>query len=431
MKSFLNFFTEARTSQASETAAKKGWTGDGHGNWFDKKGVLVARTERGRLVEIQRKAAAAPEVEQPRQSKREEEPTEAEAQASQADLTAQAEGEFGMFPDGTPRTMAPPTRADGTPKEDKGPVTVAFGRFNPPTIGHQKLFDAAKKAAGKGALKIYPSRSQDAKKNPLDSDTKHDYLQKMFPDHAGNIINDVNSKTIFDVLKQAYEDGHSSVQIVVGGDRQAEFEKLSQDYNGKLYDFSAIETISAGDRDEKKGGAEGMSASKMRKAATSKDEKAGFEEFKKGLPKSFLKDEELAKQLFNTVKKQMAVKKEGWNLWEIAPKLDWQNLRENYISKRIFDIGDMVENLNTGLIGKIIRRGTSYLICVTEDNMMFKSWIKDLNEYTEVKMDSIEREPGKPNTLIGTAGYKKYVEKMSPGNQWGRQFINKYKKKSK
>ena len=46
MKSFLNFFTEARTSQASDTAAKKGWTGDGHGNWFDKKGELVARTER-------------------------------------------------------------------------------------------------------------------------------------------------------------------------------------------------------------------------------------------------------------------------------------------------------------------------------------------------------------------------------------------------
>ena len=429
MKSFLTFFTEARTSQASDQAARKGWTGDGHGNWFDKKGVLVARTESGRLVEIQRKAAAAPEEEQPKQKAAE--PTEAEAKASQADLTAQAEGEFGMFPDGTPRTMAPPTRADGTPKEDKGPVTVAFGRFNPPTIGHQKLFDAAKKAAGKGALKIYPSRTQDAKKNPLDSDAKHKVLQQMFPDHSGSIVNDPNSKTIFDVLKQAYEDGHSSVQIVVGGDRQSEFEKLSQEYNGKLYQFSTIETISAGDRDEKKGGAEGMSASKMRKAATSKDEKEGFEEFKKGLPKPFLKDEEAAKQLFNTVRKQMMVKKEGWNLWEIAPKLDWKNLRENYIKENIFKIGQLVENLNTGVVGKIIRRGTSYLICVTEDNMMFKSWIKDLQEYTEVKMDSIEREPGKPNTLVGTAGYKKYVEKMSPGNQWGRQFINKYKKKSK
>ena len=436
MKSFLNFFTEARTSQASETAAKKGWTGDGHGNWFDKKGVLVARTERGRLVEIQRKAAAA-EVEQPKQSKREEEPTEAEAQASQADLTAQAEGEFGMFPDGTPRTMAPPTRADGTPKEDRGPITVAFGRFNPPTIGHQKLFDAAKKAAGKGALKIYPSRSQDAKKNPLDSDTKHDYLQKMFPDHSANIVNDPNSRTIFDVLKQAYEDGHSSVQIVVGGDRQAEFEKLSQEYNGKLYDFSAIETISAGDRDEKKGGAEGMSASKMRKAATSKDEKAGFEEFKKGLPKSFLEDEKLAKQLFNTVRKQMAVKKEGWNLWEIAPKLDWRNLRENYVNKKIFNIGDLVENLNTGLMGRIMRRGTNYLICVTEDGMMFKSWIKDLTEGKRVKPASQTGIYGVPASQreVGTSAHRRYAQSMVPGQEEIKnfdikEFINKYKKKT-
>ena len=437
MKSFLNFFTEARTSQASDTAAKKGWTGDGHGNWFDKKGELVARTERGRLVEIQKKAAAAPEEEQPKQVKREEEPTKADAQASQADLTAQAEGEFGMFPDGTPRTMAPPVRADGTPKEDRGPVTIAFGRFNPPTIGHQKLFDVAKKTAGKGALKIYPSRSQDAKKNPLDSDTKHDYLQKMFPDHSANIINDPNSRTIFDVLKQAHEDGHSSVQIVVGGDRQAEFEKLSQEYNGKLYDFSAIETISAGERDEKKGGAEGMSASKMRKAATSKDEKAGFEEFKKGLPKSFLEDEKLAKQLFNTVRKQMAVKKEGWNLWEIAPKLDWRNLRENYVNKKIFNIGDLVENLNTGLMGRIMRRGTNYLICVTEDGMMFKSWIKDLTEGKRVKPASQTGIYGVPASQreVGTSAHRKYAQSMVPGQEEIKnfdikEFINKYKKKT-
>lgn len=436
MKSFLNFFTEARTSQASDTAAKKGWTGDGHGNWFDKKGELVARTERGRLVEIQKKAAAAPEEEQPKQVKREE-PTKADAQASQADLTAQAEGEFGMFPDGTPRTMAPPVRADGTPKEDRGPVTIAFGRFNPPTIGHQKLFDVAKKTAGKGALKIYPSRSQDAKKNPLDSDTKHDYLQKMFPDHSANIINDPNSRTIFDVLKQAHEDGHSSVQIVVGGDRQAEFEKLSQEYNGKLYDFSAIETISAGERDEKKGGAEGMSASKMRKAATSKDEKAGFEEFKKGLPKSFLEDEKLAKQLFNTVRKQMAVKKEGWNLWEIAPKLDWRNLRENYVNKKIFNIGDLVENLNTGLMGRIMRRGTNYLICVTEDGMMFKSWIKDLTEGKRVKPASQTGIYGVPASQreVGTSAHRRYAQSMVPGQEEIKnfdikEFINKYKKKT-
>ena len=63
---------------------------------------------------------------------------------------------------------------------------------------------------------------------------------------------------------------------------------------------------------------------------------------------------------------------------------------------------------------------------------MFKSWIKDVTEakkYTEVKMDSIEREPGKPNTLDGTTGYKKYVQKMTSGSEQGKQFINKYRKK--
>ena len=45
------------------------------------------------------------------------------------------------------------------------------------------------------------------------------------------------------------------------------------------------------------------------------------------------------------------------------------------------DTSALVENLNTGLVGKIIRRGTNYLICVTESEMMFKSWIRDVSEY--------------------------------------------------
>ena len=89
----------------------------------------------------------------------------------------------------------------------------------------------------------------------------------------------------------------------------------------------------------------------------------------------------------------------------------------------------MVENLNTGLVGRIIRRGTNYLICVTEDHIMFKSWIKDVMEYTEIKMDRKMREANKPNTLVGTDGFRKYVETMVPGSSWGKQFINKYRKK--
>ena len=73
---------------------------------------------------------------------------------------------------------------DGSPKEDLGPLTVTFGRFNPPTVGHQKLLDAAKKAAGKGSLRIYPSRSHDPKKNPYDPDEKIDVMKQMYPDHG-------------------------------------------------------------------------------------------------------------------------------------------------------------------------------------------------------------------------------------------------------
>ena len=103
-----------------------------------------------------------------------------------------------------------------------------------------------------------------------------------------------------------------------------------------------------------------------------------------------------------------------------------------------------VENINTGLVGKIIRRGTNYLICVTEEDQMFKSWIKDVVEYTEVKVDSEMRSPGKPNTLVGTTGYFKYAAKMTPGalgtnkeylaygqKPYGINFINKYKVKSR
>jgi len=432
MKSFFNFFTEARTSLASDQAERQGLTGDGHGNWYDKTGKLSAKTKRGRLEFVKDKQPSQKEDDAPLQPKQQESEPSSEQQPSAE------QGEYGAFADGTPRRMPQPTRADGSPKEDLGSLTVVFGRFNPPTVGHKKLLDAAKKAAGKGSLKIYPSRSQDPKKNPYDPDEKVDIMKQSFPDHADSIVNDPNSRTIFDVLKQGYGDGYSSVKIVVGGDRVKEFEKLSGDYNGKLYDFSSVETVSAGERDPDAEGVEGMSASKMRKAAADND----FETYRQGVPDII--DDKTAKQMMNSLRKRMSVK-EGWSLWQIAPKFDWKNLREQYVSGAIFKIDQIVENLNTGLVGKVIRRGTNYLICVTEDNIMFKSWIKDLREYTEVKMDRKMRLPGKPNTLEGTKGYFKYATDMTPGHEKGgqnlqpggkaydgesiKQFINKYKKK--
>jgi len=297
--------------------------------------------------------------------------------------------------------------------------------------------DAVAEVAGDDEFRIYPSRTNDKKKNPLDPDTKISVMQKMFPEYAENIINDPNSKTIFDVLKQAYEEGFSGINIVVGSDRQSEFEKLANQYNGDLYEFSEINVISAGDRDPDSDGVDGMSASKMRKAAAEKD----FNSFKKGVPNTLSASEK--KELYNLVRTSMDLD-EDYELWQIAPKYDWKNLRERYIANNIFKVGQLVENLNTGLIGKIIRRGTNYLICVTEDNMMFKPWIRDVAEvfkkevpFKDLKIKEWTNQSGVPadQREVGTDPFREYVMRMSNTKKIDnfnvKKFINKYKQKKK
>ena len=285
---------------------------------------------------------------------------------------------------------------------------------------------AADKVAMGGPLKIYPSRTQDAKKNPLDPDMKISFMKKLFPDYEENIINDGEMKSIFNVLIAADEEGYKNVNIVVGADRQAEFENLATKYNGELYNFDDIRVVSAGIRDADAEGVEGMSASKMRKAVVD----GNFKAFKTGTPKS-IKDDDV-QSIFNAVRSGMKLKKTSvTELWQIAPKYDAKVLREQYVSGKLYRIGDIVENLNTGLIGKIIRRGTNHLICVTEEDHMFKSWIRDVMEYTEVKMSSRMRDKTHPNYLVGTSGYRKNVmDKMGLKKIQNfdiKEFINKYK----
>ena len=282
---------------------------------------------------------------------------------------------------------------------------------------------AAKKASAGGPLKVYPSRTQDPKKNPLDPDMKISFMKKMFPDYEENIINDSEMKSIFNVLQAADGDGYSNVNIVVGSDRQAEFENLATKYNGELYNFDQIRVISAGVRDADAEGVEGMSASKMRKAVMDDD----FESFRKGTPKNL--DDGDTQALFDAVRTGMGVKKkkkEVAEMWEIAPKFDARGLREQYVNGLIYRIGDVVENLNTGLIGKIIRRGTNHLICVTKEDYMFKSWIRDV-------MEAVVNYPGPcgvpaDQREVGTDAYRQYAMRMT-GTKEIKNFINKYKKK--
>ena len=394
MKSFSKFLSETVT-QAARQAKRLGLKGDGHGGWVDPNGKVVARTVDGKLVFTSgRRPSAGTDPDKPGAAARQALPAEPPAGDDQ----------------GAQQT-APEAEPEQEPVEKtRGTVTLGFGRFNPPTAGHQKLLDTIKDTAEGEQYYVYPSHSQDAKKNPLDSQTKVEFMKQLFPDHANNIVFDAGIRTILDALKQADIEGYGSVNIVVGSDRQKEFENLANKYNGQLYNFDEINVISAGERDPDAEGVEGMSASKLRKLAIDGD----FEGFKSGLPKGT--KPKLAQQLFNTVQKSMAVKSETW---EIAPKFDWQGLRENYVAGQIFNVGSLVESLNTGLVGRVIRKGANHVIAVTKEGLMFKSWIRDISEKFTERAGVPASQRG-----VGTDSYRKYVEKLTP-NDKVKSLINK------
>lgn len=468
MKSFLQFLTE---TTASQQAARLGLQGDGHGGWYDRKtGEFTAKTEKGKLKFYNKRQVVGGK--DPKQSEQEKNysspntqvpPESQQAQPSPEEIAAQEQQAAADQEANIQSQIRSPDLQAGPPPVPKtrGTLTLAFGRFNPPHAGHGQLMDIAAESAAEteGDYIIVPSRSNDPKKNPLDADFKVSTMRNMFPDHAEKIVNDPANNTIFDVLKKAHNDGYTNVRIVAGDDRVKQFDKLSQNYNGQLYQFDGLETISSGAREDDSEGMEGYSASRMRLAAIEGDFKSFYQNLQQQVPAvdeqgqpiyevdpntgEQLIDEQgqpiqaidlvpllnrkAAKDYFIAVRQAMGAEEvqECWNIWEIAPKEDPENLREAYISKEIFDIGTKVEDVNTGLIGRILRRGANHLICVTEGQIMFKSWIKDVTEAV-VNGTTISGVPA-TQRLVGTDAHLRYVATMVPGSNWGIDFINKYK----
>jgi len=425
MKNFPQFLFEAAASLASQQAARMNLKGNGHGDWYDKQGEFVAKTVRGKLVFFnKRQVIGGRDPNQTSLDKNVSDPNFVDPSLRQQPAQQVQQEPAPEAPPAEQQTQEAPPQNFLPVEKTKGTLTIAFGRFNPPHLGHLQLMDTAASSAEQeqSDYMIVPSRSQDKKKNPLDPDTKVSLMRQMFPQHSERIVNDGNTKTIFDVLKKAHNDGYANVRIVGGADRVKEFDKLANNYNNNLYQFDNIEVVSAGDRDPDSDGVEGLSASRMRLAAAEND----FKTFRSGMPPEMKPKQ--AREIFDTVRASMGVQDQVAEVWEIAPKFDARTLRENYISEAIFRIGQLVENLNTGLIGRIIRRGTNYLICVTEDNIMFKSWIKDVMETK--KITNVTNISGVPadQRLVGTDSHRRYVETMVPGSSYGIEFINKYRK---
>ena len=173
-------------------------------------------------------------------------------------------------------------------------AVMAFGRMNPPTIGHAKLVDAVKGQGGDPY--IFLSQSQKPKTDPLSFQDKLRYAKFFFPNVT---IGNPEVKTIIQALQKVESLGYQNLIYVAGSDRIQSFEELLNKYNGKDYNFKSIKVVSAGERDPDADGAEGMSASKMRQAAADND----IESFKQGVPR-----QEIADEMFAAVRKGMGVR---------------------------------------------------------------------------------------------------------------------------
>lgn len=182
-------------------------------------------------------------------------------------------------------------------------VAFAFGRFNPPTVGHKKLIDTVVDASNGGDFYIFTSQSQDPDKNPLDYQTKVNFLKKLFPDIQDKIVYDVSIKNVLQAADKLKASGYTAATFVCGSDRVPEFTKLLNAWNGmdKTPRFGVLNIISSGEREDGVEGVGGVSASMAREFVKNND----FESFKGTVPNN----PQLAKELFDAVKQGMATSK--------------------------------------------------------------------------------------------------------------------------
>jgi len=253
-------------------------------------------------------------------------------------------------------------------------VVFAFGRFNPPTTGHELLIKAVKKLAAthKADHAIYASKTQDSKKNPLTVDKKVHYLNLMFPG-TNFVAANAQERTFVEAIINLNKK-YKSLIMVAGSDRVPEYEKILAKYNGKEFHYDTMQVISAGERDPDADDASGMSASKMRAAAS----KGDYSHFKQGLP-STMRDID-GRRLMNDVRMGMGLEsiKEQINLVK-------NDLREQYFHGEIFNIGDIVEA--NGQSYEIVKRGSNHLLLKEESGKFISKWIQDVSMAKELHLE--------------------------------------------
>lgn len=185
-------------------------------------------------------------------------------------------------------------------------AVFTYGRNNPPTVGHEKLFNKTMEVAKKHGTQahIFTSHSQDSKKNPLSGEHKVELIKHAYPEaHVASSSKEMPS--MLHIAKHLHQQGHKHLVMVAGSDRVDEYKQKLHQYNGThegaLYNFKSINVVSAGQRDPDAEGAAGMSGTKLRSHAI-----AGHKEkFKSGLM-SGLSDEH-KENVYHAVRKALKV----------------------------------------------------------------------------------------------------------------------------
>lgn len=296
--------------------------------------------------------------------------------------------------------------------EEEKTTFFTFGRMNPPTLGHEKLLDALASKAGKNPYKVFLSQSQDAKKNPLDFKSKVKFARKMFPKHARQIMADNNMRNVMEIASKLYDEGNRKIVMVVGSDRVNEFDVLLNKYNGVkgrhgFYNFQSIKTMSAGERDPDAEGVSGMSASKMRAAASEKD----FTSFSQGLPRKTSNAD--AKAIYNAVRKGLGLKEQTdfRNHFELKAV---SGQREEFI-EGMFQPGDTVVVKENDQIGTVVQRGANFLV-IEMNGKQYRKWLHDV-EILENKKDK-DYVPGVPG--VQPKGQKDYYKGVGKDKKQAR-----------
>jgi len=246
---------------------------------------------------------------------------------------------------------------------------ILFGRMNPITSGHEENVEAAHKIAQKhGAdLHVIASHSQDAKKNPLTAEHKLKHLKRAFG-HLSNTEVKTSSKeapTILHHAAQAHAAGVKHLIIAGGGDRAASYHKLLHDYNGvkgKAHGHYKFDKISIENTGERKAG---VSGTDMRKHASS----GNYDKFKAGLPSKIRSNNKHSQELYQHVRSGMGVHEDF--------------VREDYVAGRVLKIGESVVDTHTGMTGKIVYRGPTYVTLQLDENLSVKRWLGEVDALTE------------------------------------------------